>query len=626
MTDRFPRQPAGPAGDATDSGAFWFNEDNMPWRPIRPRRGLFGSARLARRQDLQPLLLPAGEVPRSTLPLYALLVEADASGRLEPIVYPSLHLPEALRTRHMLAIGQTGSGKTTRLIYPLLASDVAQRRAIVAFDAKGKKLLPIIEGLAARHRPGETVHLLNFRDPARSLRWNPLQIVRTESDAHDVAYKLCTLVDRGGEREGAFWLNNSIDLLAGILFALATDPKEKATLARARQIAHLPMTEFNKFAQAHASVGVLSRVVELYRDANTTGACVLQDLRMRLSSFTDERVCATTDAGAAQIDLDAILTRGGILVVEVNETDVGKLRQVINLFMNHLFARLVALAADTRGGRLPVPCSLFLDEFASAVGKIDDMEVRLNTIRERGVSVVAAVQSLSQLAIYGQAAAGVLAGFANKVYFAGLEWGDAEYASRQAGITTVLVPSEDEDEPWAGQPRGGTIVARPLLLPEEVARPTNHPTFGPPATLFLADTPPVQAYLRPAYDLPLLSRLMDLDEPAATPDAQADIRASIARLKRKLVLQISAEGRQWWTSVERSRPAEEVLAMLEGLESLQEVWRWLREPKPALLDAFRAAAEESGVRQVEAQLAFFRYQVLKRREEEQRGLEPAGPG
>ena len=37
-----------------------------------------------------------------------------------------------------------------------------------------------------------------------------------------MAFKICTLVDRGGEREGAFWLNNSIDLLSGILLALAT--------------------------------------------------------------------------------------------------------------------------------------------------------------------------------------------------------------------------------------------------------------------------------------------------------------------------------------------------------------------------------------------------------------------
>src|SRR5262249_11217479 len=148
-----------------------------------------------------------------------------------------------------------------------------------------------------------------------------------------------------------------------------------------------------------------------------------------------------------QIDLDSILLGGGILIIEVNETDVGKLKQVINLYMNHLFTRLVNLAADAPRGTLPYPCSLFLDEFASAVGRSDEMEVRLNTLRERGVNIVAAVQSITQLQIYGTAATQVLAGFSSKVYFAGLEWTDAEYASRQGGVTTILTPTEEED--WA---------------------------------------------------------------------------------------------------------------------------------------------------------------------------------
>jgi type IV secretory pathway TraG/TraD family ATPase VirD4 len=450
---------------------------------------------------------PSGR-PCSGLPLYAALVESGADGTaLEPILWRSLHLPEEVRTRHLLAVGQTGCGKTTRLVYPLLAGDLAQQRTVIAVDAKGQKLLPLVERLAAHHRPGCRVRLLNFRDPARSARWNPLRGVASEGEMHDLAYKVCTLVDKGGEREGAFWLNNSIDALTAIGWALLQDPREQASLARARQIANLPILEFARFADAHPKVPVLGRLCELYNDAHQTGACVFQDLRMRLSTFLDERVAQTTSGGPGEIDLDDLLRSGGVLVLEVNETDVGKLKQVLNLFINHLFARLIAVAADSPGGRLPFPCSLFLDEFASAVGRIDDMEVRLNTLRERGVSVVAAVQSLSQLGIYAAQAPQVLAGFASKLFFAGLDWSDAEYASRLAGVTTVAASAEMEPDETLLLP--AVPVARPLLLPEEVARPVKHPVFGPPATLFLTDTPPVQLYLRPAYDLPLLSGLLE---------------------------------------------------------------------------------------------------------------------
>jgi hypothetical protein len=115
-----------------------------------------------------------------------------------------------------------------------------------------------------------------------------VQGIRTEGEAHDVAYKVCTLVDRGGEREGAFRVNNSIDLLAGILLALALDPRGQASLGRARQVAHMPILDFAKFTDAHPNVPVLGRVCELYHDAHQTGACVFQDLRMRLSGFMDE--------------------------------------------------------------------------------------------------------------------------------------------------------------------------------------------------------------------------------------------------------------------------------------------------------------------------------------------------
>jgi hypothetical protein len=433
-------------------------------------------------------------------------------------------------------------------------------------------------------------------------------------------------VDRGSEREGAFWLNNSIDLLSGIFLALATNPRERPSLARARQIAHLPFAELAKFAKENARVGVLSRVVELHNDAHMTGACVLQDLRMRLSGFMDERVCATTEAGEGQLDLDSLILGGGVLIIEVNETDVARLRLVINLFMNHLFARLIALAADAPQGRLPQPVSLFLDEFASAVGRIDEMEIRLNTIRERGVSVTAAVQSLSQLAIYGQAAGQVLAGFASKVYFAGLEWGDAEYASRQAGLTTVYTPVEEEDEsePWRRQGGNrGVPVPRLLLLPEEVARPVNHPTFGPPATLFLADRPPLQGYLRPAYDLPLLSRVLEPDLPAPPPDPEEALKRCVAQLRRKYQLEQARESaRAWWRQHEEAKPLEEMPALLETLAPLYATWRRLREPRPVFLDAVHEGAVQSGARQLEAQLSFARYQMLRRHEEEQLGLEP----
>ena len=116
------------------------------------------------------------------------------------------------------------------------------------------------------------------------------------------------------------------------------------------------------------------------------------------------------------------------------------------------------------------------------------------------VDIIWVVDASGSMAEEFETAAQVLAGFASKVYFGGLEWADAEYASRQAGVTTVYLPAEDDEGPGSWAERGAQV-ARMLLLPEEVARPPVNPLLGAPVTVFLPDAPPFLAYLPPAYQV-----------------------------------------------------------------------------------------------------------------------------
>lgn len=85
-----------------------------------------------------------------------------------------------------------------------------------------------------------------------------------------------------------------------------------------------------------------------------------------------------------------------------------------------------------------------------------------------------------------------------------LEQGDAEWASRHAGMMTAADTGPVGEK---SRPRG-RAAARPLLTPEEVRLSPGHWFYGSrAATVFLPDAPPVQAWFRPAHDLPASARL-----------------------------------------------------------------------------------------------------------------------
>jgi hypothetical protein len=164
--------------------------------------------------------------------------------------------------------------------------------------------------------------------------------------------------------------------------------------------------------------------------------------------------------------------------------------------------------ADAHGGRLPHHAWFFLDEFASALGRLRDFEVRLNTFRSRRIGVVAAVQGLAQLRlVYGDGIGALLTGFSSKLFFPGLEVEDAEYASRLAGTTTIDVDTVQVDASGHRVVQT-TPVSRPLLLAEDIARPVAHPVLGRPVTALLADLPPTLLYLTPAFEQRGLGRAL----------------------------------------------------------------------------------------------------------------------
>jgi Type IV secretory system Conjugative DNA transfer len=621
-------QPSRP--DWHDEASFWFHPDELPRRPARLDHGVHGNGRLANERDLADLLAPA-EPGDLVLPGVTLLVEKKANGaELVPLVQRKLRFPTPLRERHLLAVGTTGSGKTQRLILPQLAADMADpRRCLIALDAKGGILHGYLTALARRLRPGQPVHLINLRDPARNtLAWNPVQRIASRAEALEIAHSVCANVETaaggsGHQANEAFWLFSSVNLLADVLRLLADNPAEQGSLARAKQVVDSDTVGLAHLADNHPHTKDFARrypavVRVLEGNSHVTQQSILADLAMRLLLFGDEEIAHTT-SGPNQLDMRAIVRAGGILVLEVPEIHARQLTPLTNLFVTRLFSALLEEAGHSPDGRLPRPCSVVLDELGSACGKLPEFDIRLSTLRSRGVAVTGAVQTLTQLQhLYGSAAGGVLDGFCTRLFFGGgLGQADARYASELAGNCTVGSIAVTKSLTASGDvSRTRTLIpiARPVLVPEEIARPGAHPLLGSPVTVFTPERPPFWAYLPAAYEGGLTSACLQEGVALEARWRQAvdttTRQTEVARLKGLLGWnQLGGAARAWWHAQEKD--AETLLAFLrefaeEHLGSMETAGG-----AASLLQEMYQASRQCEVEEPQVLLAFFRYWLLE---------------
>jgi type IV secretion system protein VirD4 len=498
---------------------YLFNDRDLPARPTRSARPVLGNGRLAQLKDLAGVLGVPNDPESQSLTFQdtSVLLEADPRGsQLRAMTGQTLTLDQSIRERHLLVTGVTGGGKTMRVLLPLLAHEIAcANRTVIALDAKGGLLHPYLTALARQYRPGEQVHCINFKDPTRNTGvWNPVHGLKTRSEALAIAQAVCVGVNNavtaGGMNE-AFWLFSSVNLLSDILLALAETPGGEVSLSAAKTLVDATDYTIAGFADQHPKAKQFSeRYPAIVRMLNGSGhqtqQSVIADLAMRLELFSDENIIRTT-SGPSELDLTNIIGSGGMLVIDVPEASAQQLLPLTTLLISRTLGHITDESARHADGRLPLPCTLVLDEFGSACGRLPEFETRLATLRSRGVTVLAAVQTISQIDnLYEKAAESVLENFATKIFLGGaLSLADSRRASEMSGQCTIdsVAVSVSGAPGRRRKTRIRTPTARPVLLPDEVSRPPVNPVLGAPATVFLPGKPPLLAYFAPAFELPV---------------------------------------------------------------------------------------------------------------------------
>ncbi|MBR5757586.1 MAG: type IV secretory system conjugative DNA transfer family protein [Thermoguttaceae bacterium] len=639
---------------------------DVPKMPPRAASNRYGKCHFPYREEMEaPYLTPPENDPAPiAFPHWTFLLE-DKNGRDYDVLSDrTLHLSSEVLCRNVMTIGKIGSGKTQKVIWPTVASALANKdQSIVLLATKGDEY-DLIKKICAKFRPGGRVERINLSSSARTtMGWNPFACSGKPDRLSEARQngQILSEINGIGDHDSPFFRQNAARLMAGIILAL----EKKHGVATPSGLYHVlesSEADRKKFFDAATRRGV--PFLKEFRDAdsgyNSNLQTVLVEARGDCQHLVDSNMALVTSYNEFQFDL--LFDEPTVVVFEAFQDDIMKTRPFINMFFAQLFDAVSRRAKSSPRCKLPRPLTIVLDDFAASVGRIPGCAQRFNTMRSMDARLVVALQSLAQLDQYynpGETLA-IISAFGTKIFHAGLNVSDAQYASAESGETTVGRAYADELEAKKSgeSPRDADFFeyGRPLLLGSDVRFSPKHPEYGAAATVFLPDALPFQAWLPSAWQLPELQDVMkydvqkssDVDADAANaaeanseretdkrddspkslreigeeadscrdrllraarPQTNREFRQAIKENKVLIRFdQASAPAKEWWETWIRENRTE-----------IYRIWRFTAElaTRKATLNEYYLAMQLSKTDDVEANLLFMAYRrVVKAKEEE----------
>jgi type IV secretory pathway TraG/TraD family ATPase VirD4 len=515
--------------------------------------------------------------------------------------------------------------------------------------------------MTKKYCPEKEIFLFNPLDTARSLSWNILGKIETDTDAKLIANTIIQATESPTARaDSPFFKNNALAVLNAVFVGLLHDPNEKLSMPRVHQLVQSGNKNLAAWLEAHpAAIRNTKTFVDLVKSGSQNADTIMSELGMRLSAWDLDAIRTTTSKN--ELDLETLVQKPTLFIVELRESELEMLRPMANVIVTEILRFLTKRAESCPGTCLPRPVGLVIDEFASALGRLPDIHVKLNTLRSRNVSIVAAVQSLSQInANYGDDGESVIAGFSTKIFMPNLDVTDAEWASKESGQMTIRFKTSSSGsnkkltEVFASKNDGSQeqVQQRPVLTPDEIGKPADNIN-----TFFMPNTPVFQGFLIPQFKIPEMSARIKESEknilqlrtspivyqdaplpnltpvqgsggtggaaPSGPPGtgirpgitdtrgwSESQVNTKLEEVKGRLEWdKTTGSARKWWLAFEsenKSRPAL-ILRLAEELDI-----------RKATITEFFLAYVYSNTDNIQANLNYLDYSRLKRQEEEKK--------
>ncbi len=421
----------------------------------------------------------------------------------------------------------TGLGKSnaffkTQLLEPDPAVDY------VATDNKGDGWNQTAAAMSRTH----DVYRLDMQNPANSVTWAPLALVRTPAKAEDWARAWLHNSKPADSAPPQPYFEQAVLLLmaAGVMHvhavAAAAD-RPSGTLDELLALLLQPNVEAIERAlkkgPSGAETGPAAQFLGLIAEHRDLRSSIPSGLAPRLSALADPAIKAVV-GGQGTLDLDRLgrKERRPVALYIVIPAGDDTLRPLVAALFTTMFTVLLDRARTLPNGELEREVRMLLDEFGT-MGAIPNAPKWFNICRQPRISRVISFQSFSQLVDdYGELGAKAIIDSCNVLgWLGGTRGDDAKWASDALGNRTVLAHGEGETRTagvFGRSPdRGSQSVSEtgvPLLFPDDLAASSRRRVVA-----IAREARPMDLRTRPMWSVGAMRRLMTRPAPIACVEA-----------------------------------------------------------------------------------------------------------
>ncbi len=410
----------------------------------------------------------------------------------------------------------------------------------VATDNKGDGWNQTAAAMSRTH----DVYRLDMQNPANSVTWAPLALVRTPAKAEDWARAWLHNSKPADSAPPQPYFEQAVLLLmaAGVMHVhavAAAAGRPSGTLDELLALLLQPNVEAIEKALKNgpsgAETGPAAQFLGLIAEHRDLRSSIPSGLAPRLSALADPAIKAVV-GGQGTLDLDRLGRTGRrpVALYIVIPAGDDTLRPLVAALFTTMFTVLLDRARTLPNGELAREVRMLLDEFGT-MGAIPNAPKWFNICRQPRISRVISFQSFSQLVDdYGELGAKAIIDSCNVLAWLGGTRGDnAKWASDALGNRTVLAHGEGDSAAPGGlfgrrPDRGSQSVSEtgvPLLFPDDLAASSRRRVVA-----IAREARPMDLRTRPMWSVRAMRRLMTRPAPRACVEAPAESKSALAAI------------------------------------------------------------------------------------------------
>ena len=357
--------------------------------------------------------------------------------------------PANARNLNCCIIGSSGSGKTRFWLTPQL---LQAHSSYVVVDPKGG-VLGQVGRFLERKPQGYKIKVFNSIDFSKSMHYNPLAYIKTESDILKFVNTLITNTKGDGKEGDEFWTKAETllycALIAYIVFEGPEEERNMNTLVDMIGSMEVKEDDENfKNAVDYMFAGLEKRkpnhfAVRQYKKyklaSGKTAKSILISCGARLAPFDIPQLREIMSYD--ELELDRMGDRKTATFFIISDTDC-TYNFIVALAFSQMFNLLCERADNKYGGRLPHHVRVLWDEAANT-GQVPQLEKLCAVIRSREISLCLFLQAQAQLkALYKDNAETIMGNMDSVIFLGGREHTTVKELSEALGKETISMYTE----------------------------------------------------------------------------------------------------------------------------------------------------------------------------------------